>query len=108
MPFALLTSTAHAAALKVIEFQTVGFSAFYFNPLAIDWFTFTPTSITYITIALFVLTSILVLAGKHIGGEKVRLDRGVVLYITLYGIFGPLWLTKALFDAVVTRKNSWR
>lgn len=108
MPFVLLKSTAHAAVMKAVEFQTIGFSAFYFNPLTIDWFTLTPTSITYITLALFILTSILVLAGKHIGGEKVRLDRGVVLYITLYGIFGPLWLTKALFDAVVTRKNSWR
>jgi len=108
MPFAMLSSTAHAAAMKVVEFQTIGFSAFYFNPLTIDWFTFTPSSIVYVTLSLFILTSILVLAGKHIGGEKVRLDRGVVLYITLYGIFGPLWLTKALFDAVVTRKNSWR
>tara|TARA_B100000508_G_scaffold60333_1_gene46962 strand:- start:20602 stop:21840 length:1239 start_codon:yes stop_codon:yes gene_type:complete len=108
MPFRLLASTAHAAAAKAVEFQTIGFSAFYFNPLSIDWYTFTPTSITYVILALFVLTSILVLAGKHIGGEKIRIDRGIVLYITLYGIFGPLWLTKAVFDAVVTKKNSWR
>jgi cellulose synthase/poly-beta-1,6-N-acetylglucosamine synthase-like glycosyltransferase len=108
MPFMLLKNTAYAAVTKVVEFQTIGISAFYFNPLTIDWYTLTPTSITYVIVALFVLTSVLVLAGKHIGGEKVRPDLGLVLYIFLYGIFGPLWLTKAVFDAVVTRKNSWR
>ncbi|XKT75464.1 MAG: glycosyltransferase [Patescibacteria group bacterium UBA2103] len=108
MPIRLLSSTAHAAVTKAVEFQTIGFSAFYFNPLSIDWYTFTPSTIVYVTFALFVLTAVLVLAGKYIGGEKVRLDRGIVLYIFLYGIFGPLWLSKAVFDAIVIRKNSWR
>jgi len=108
MPFMVLKSTAHAAVTKAVEFQTIGLSAFYFNPLTIDWYTITPTSLTYVTLALFFLTGILVLAGKHIGGQKVHVDTGLVLYILLYGIFGPLWLTKALFDAVVTKKNSWR
>ncbi|MBL1434527.1 glycosyltransferase family 2 protein [Candidatus Wolfebacteria bacterium] len=108
MPFVMLKSTAFAAVTKVVEFQTIGFSAFYFNPLAIDWYTITPTAIMYVTLALFILTSILVLAGKYIGGEKVQPDKGLVLYILLYGIFGPLWLTKALFDAVFIKKNSWR
>lgn len=108
MPVSLFINTAQAAVLKAAEFQTIGFSAFAFDPRAIDWFVFNPTTLTYVILALFVLTSLLVLAGKSIAGEKVRIDRGTVLYIFLYGIFGPLWLSKAVFDAVVTRKNSWR
>lgn len=108
LPISILINTAQAAAHKAVEFQTIGFSAFSFDPTTIDWFSFTPTTIAYVTISLLILTSILVLAGKSIGGEKVRLDKGTVLYILFYGIFGPLWLSKALFDAIITRKNSWR
>lgn len=108
LPISFLINTAQAAAHKAVEFQTIGLSAFSFNLTNIDWFTFTPATITYIILSLFILTSILVLAGKSIGGEKVRLDRETVFYILFYGIFGPLWLSKALFDAVITRKNNWR
>ena len=108
LPFALLKSTAFAAANKAVEFQTIGLSAFSFSVADIDWYSFTPTTLLYITFALLFVTLTLVLAGKHIAGEKVCIDRGTLYYIGLYGIFGPIWLTKALFDAIFVRKNSWR
>lgn len=108
LPFALLGNTAHAAFMKFGEMQAVGLSAFYFNPTQIDWFSLVPMSLSYVVVMLIVLTGILVLAGKYVGGEKVRPDGGMLLYILMYGLFGPIWLIRAIFDAYFIKKNSWR
>lgn len=108
MPIALLRGTIHAAYAKAVEFDTIGFAAFAFDPFRLDWFLLTPTALIYIIFALFFITGLLVLAGKYIAREPLQVDRGMLYYLFLYGFFGPLWLSKALFDAVLRRKNSWR
>lgn len=108
LPINLLTNTAQAAAMKLNEFQAIGFHAFSFNITSIDWYSFMPSTLFFIILALILLTGVLVMAGKYIAGEPVRMDRGTLFYLTLYGIFGPIWLSKAVFDAVFIRKNSWR
>lgn len=108
LPINLLTSTAQAAVTKAVEFQTIGLAAFAFNISSIDWYSFIPNTLFFIILALILLTGVLVMAGKYIAGEPVRMDRGTLYYLTLYGIFGPIWLSKAVFDALLARKNSWR
>lgn len=108
IPFSIIRDLATLGIQKYVEYQTVGLQAFAFNLGTIDWYTFIPSTLTYVIVALILATMVLILVGRHLVGESLKPDRGMLLYLVLYGFVAPIWLTKAVFDAVVVRNNRWR
>jgi hypothetical protein len=39
---------------------------------------------------------------------KVRFNKDILYFITLYGFIAPLWLAKASYNVILSRKTSWR
>lgn len=72
-----------------------------------DWFFINTQSIMILTVILIVASALLVVIGKYISKEKNLFTRDLVLYMLFYGFLAPVWLTKAVFDAVRSKKSSW-
>ena len=103
--FLFLLSTANGIAQKIIEFQTIGLSTLYLN---VDPFYVTTNSVLFLIYALFILTLILIIIGKLLSDEKKIFSIDILFYMFFYGFLAPLWLAGALYNAMFSKKVSWR
>ena len=86
--------------LAIKAFPVLSFPSFdiisFTSPLI-----FVVASLSLCTLALFAF-------GSYIGRERRFYVRDIALYLLFYGYLAPVWLTKAVFDSTVTRRNNWR
>jgi len=95
------------AGNKVIEFSAVGLGLVT-QPPQFDLFFLRSSSIFILTIILITMTLSLILTGKHILKRKVRISKDILYFIFFYSFIAPLWLAKSVYNAVLSKKTSWR
>ncbi len=74
----------------------------------IDLFFAETNPMIFLMFSLLLLTLILFMIGSYTARINKPPMRDISLYLLLYGILAPIWLTKAIYDAAVVRKNNWR
>lgn len=72
-----------------------------------DWFFINTESMMILTFVLIVASAFLVVIGKKISNEKRGLSYDLALYVAFYGFIAPIWLAKATWNAMLSRKTSW-
>lgn len=100
----LIWNTLVFVAREFTRFKTVGISA---PAVQFDVFFINTSSIITITIALVVLTLILMSLGKRLARDSY-LSFDMPIYLLLYGFITPLWLTAALYKAIANTGVRWR
>ncbi|QSH39410.1 glycosyltransferase [Candidatus Kaiserbacteria bacterium] len=101
---ALIWNVLVLFAREFVRFQTVGLTA---PTIQFDMFFINTSSILTITIALVVLTLVLMGLGKRLARDSyISLD--MPIYLVLYGFITPLWLTAALYKAIANTGVRWR
>lgn len=98
--------TADFISKHVYKWSIVGFHPHF--SLSFDWF--------YINTDLYVLLSVIVLAfsftiiliGKKMSVGNAWPGRDMVYFSVLYGFIAPLWVSKALYNALLAKKTPWR
>ncbi|MDQ3090032.1 MAG: glycosyltransferase [bacterium] len=90
-----------------VKYQAVGFSwgvpKFTFNFYSLD------TSVTWIlTLTVVSLTLVLIYISLYIANGKARFSRDIIYYLLLYVLIVPLWVIRASFNALFSRKVTWR
>jgi hypothetical protein len=92
---------------KVTQIQAVGIgsisnTSFSFNAFFID-----TRAYLFISILLYILLiSAIVKSRKMIYGKN-NLSWDIILFIVVYTVVAPVWLIKSIWNAVLSREESW-
>lgn len=92
---------------KIIKIQTIGFD-FSFNPLTFDPFFVNTKSLLFVTVLLYALVFISMFLGRKIGKAKNLISFDMFFYFFIYSLLAPLWLMKAVYNTIVSKKPAWR
>lgn len=94
-------------AHKVAQAQTVGFSSLFGTNLNFDPFFIDTRAFLFISIMLYILIIFALLNGRSmIYGRKV-FSFDILLFIIIYTFLAPVWLLKALWNALTSHEASW-
>jgi cellulose synthase/poly-beta-1,6-N-acetylglucosamine synthase-like glycosyltransferase len=97
--------TARFIVNKFIEFKTigVGYTEFQFS-----WFFISTKLNIILAVMLFVIMLTLMLASRRIVEGKRGISKEMVVFFLLYPFISPLWVLKSIYNAVLSKKTSWR
>jgi poly-beta-1,6-N-acetyl-D-glucosamine synthase len=90
-----------------IKIQTVGFHI-QWHSLSFDWFSVNTQFVTIISLLAFACTLTMLLLSRKMSEGHMRIGRDVLYFMTLYTFIAPLWVGKALYNALFSIKTSWR
>ncbi|MEK9201490.1 MAG: glycosyltransferase family 2 protein, partial [Patescibacteria group bacterium] len=90
---------------EITKIQTIGMHIPNFE---FDWF-FLNTNVSFLVmVTLSSLTIILLLIGKKLAEGNVAVSKDLIYFLFFYPFIAPLWLTRAVYNVVASRKISWR
>ncbi len=103
----LIKTTFTKGVESFVKYQAVGFSwgvpKLTFNFYSLD------TSVTWIlTLTVVSLTLVLIYISLYIANGKARFSRDIIYYLVLYVLIVPLWVIRASFNTLFSRKVTWR
>lgn len=105
---ALLVKTlVMSTADKVVNLSAINFDV-DIKHWAFDWFYVHTEAIVMLGFVLVVLTVIIILAGRYLADRKIRFSKDILFFLLLYSFIAPWWLAKAVYNALLSRKTSWR
>lgn len=93
---------------KITEYQTVGLHFSKSMLPHFDWFFWDTNQVAIIILALSFSALIIVLAGQRLAEGHIKPHSGLVYFFLFYGLLAPLWVFKAVFNVVFSRKSTWR
>lgn len=92
---------------KITQFQVVGFhfpsKINFFDPFFIN-----TQSIFFVSIVLYILILFSIIFGRRMTKDRSHFSLGIVYYLIVFTIIGPLWLLKAMYNTLISRKPAWR
>lgn len=104
----LLYNVGHFFFQKVLQVQAAGFSTDLAPSIKFDWFFVNTAAFNLITIVLYVLLIIALLLGYKIAEGKARLSITIIPFMVIYSVIAPLWILRAVWNTVTSRKTTWR
>ncbi len=90
---------------KIIQFQTVGWGKISLKDSFLNW---NINSIMLIIALSYVLVVASLFIGNLLSEGKAKFSANIFYYVFLYSIIAPLWLIKAVYNTIFSRKTSWR
>ncbi len=92
---------------KISEFQAVGFNlAPQVNHL--DLFFINTQSLFFVAILLYFSIALSITLGKRMAEGKWGFSFDLIYFLFIFGIVGPFWLLKAVYNTILSRKPAWR
>jgi len=90
---------------KIVKLQTVGIE---WSNIQFNWFFLNTQSLMILTFITLVVSLFIPFNGKKLSEGNMRPSRDILYFLLFYGFLAPLWLTKALYNLVFSKKSSWR
>lgn len=88
-----------------VKFTTVGFS---WPTVSFDWFYINTEVIAIASMIALIGSVAVVLISRKMTEGKIRFGMDLVYFLALYAFIAPLWLTKAVYNALFSVKTNWR
>jgi cellulose synthase/poly-beta-1,6-N-acetylglucosamine synthase-like glycosyltransferase len=90
---------------KITQWRAVGINL---SPASFqfDWFYINTQTIMFVVVILYSLLIFAVAMGSRMGKQKLNFH--IISYIVVYSFIAPLWLMKAIWNSLTSRKPSWR
>ncbi len=105
----IIGTLIHEIILKVadeyIKIQTIGF---HFDMPSFSLFSINTEFIAIASFLGFIGTLILILLSRKMAEGKIRIGMDMVYYLSLYAFIAPLWLTRAVWNALFSINATWR
>jgi cellulose synthase/poly-beta-1,6-N-acetylglucosamine synthase-like glycosyltransferase len=91
--------------VKIKEISTVGFSwqGFHF-----DLFYMNTDMLIFVSVIAVLGTFFIIVTSRKLADEKNKFGLDSVLFLMLYAFIAPLWMSRAVFDAIFSKGNKWR
>ena len=92
---------------KVLEVSTVGFGSFARPSFSFDLFYVDTRAFLFLSIILYILVFIALLNGRRMIYGRKALSFDILLFFIVYTVVGPLWVLKAIWNALTRHEASW-
>ncbi len=105
----LLWSLMTSVGNKISEYQAVGFYQLFHTPhVNLGWFYFNTGIGSILTICALAMSITILALAIHTAEGKIRFERGIIYYLTIYIFLVPLWLAKATYSTLTRANITWR
>lgn len=101
----MIFSWVNTLIVKIKEISAVGFSWPGFN---FDFFYMNTDIIVFVSLIAVLGTFFIIITSRKLAEEKNKFGLDSILFLMLYTTLAPLWLTRAVFNAVFSRGSKWR
>ena len=91
---------------KIVEIRTVGLNTSW-NGFHFDFFYFNTKAIIFVTVILYAMVVIALLLGRRMSEGKYRISMDMLYFVFAYSLLAPLWLLKAVWNALRSKETSW-
>lgn len=92
---------------KITEYSAVGFSLSsahnYLDPFFVN-----TQSLSFVGIILFIFIILSILIGKKMVEGKWSFSLNMFYFIIVFSVIGPIWLLRAVYNTILSRKPAWR
>jgi len=92
---------------KLIKIRTVGLSWPWQN-ISFDWFYINTELVSLVGLVAVSGTIAMILISRKMSEKKVRVGMDLIYFLTLYMFIAPLWIGKAVYNAMFGIKAKWR
>lgn len=92
---------------KYIEIQTIGFSNFFNFNYKFEWFFVSTKAVLFFSIILYILVVVSLLIGRKLSTGKANFSFSIFYYMIIFSIVAPIWMLKAVYNAIFSRESSW-
>lgn len=90
---------------KFVEVMTVGLS---FGGFKFDLFYFDTNIIVFVSVIAIVGTLYIIMTSRSLAEEKHKFGVDSVVFLALYTLIAPLWMSRAVFNAIFSKGTKWR
>lgn len=90
---------------KIKEISTVGF---YFGDFNFDFFYFNTDVIVFLSVFGILGTFFIIATSRSLAEEKNKFGLDSLLFLLLYTMIAPLWMSKAVYNVIFSKGNKWR
>jgi cellulose synthase/poly-beta-1,6-N-acetylglucosamine synthase-like glycosyltransferase len=97
----------HFIYLKILQFRVAGFQ-FSTNTHIFDTFFINTQTIVFVTLFLYSLVIVSIILGHRMVNKKWGISINMLYYFTLFSVIAPIWLIKAVYVTILSRKPAWR
>ena len=105
----LFTSSVLSASQRVFtyikQFITVGFS---WNGFNFDFFYINTNTMVFVSIIALLGTLFIITTSRSLAEEKTKFGMDSVFFLALYTVIAPLWMTRAIYNVIFSKKTTWR
>jgi len=98
----------NAIAIKYVKIQTVGLDFKLSSNWSLDWFSINTQLVAIVTVITFIGSLSMIMASRKMSDGTLRPGLDLLYYMALYMFIAPLWMGKALYNAIFSVKSSWR
>ncbi|MDO8575218.1 MAG: glycosyltransferase [bacterium] len=92
---------------KILEIQVVGFK-FDLSKWNFDPFYLNTETISILALMAGILSIYIILISQKIADDKVKIKLDLVYFLIVYPFIAPIWLFKAVYNTVLSKKTLWR
>lgn len=100
----LLYSLVTALVERITRIMTIGIQVPHFS---FDLFYVNTNTMAFITMIMFVGFLFVLSIGRELSDDKQEFYKNFPLFFALFPILVPIYLSRALFDTIFSRKNLW-
>lgn len=101
----MIINWVNMASLKIKEISTIGLN---FNGFNFDIFYFNTDVIIFVSAIAILGTVFIIVTSRGLAGEKTKFGLDSALFMLLYTTLAPIWITKALYNAIFSKSTTWR
>ncbi len=89
------------------NWKSINFT-FSWPNLDLSWFYIKTDFHLIIALVALLIAIATILTGRKLAGEKIRPSLDIFYFLIIYPLIAPLWLFKAVFNILISKKTSWR
>ena len=103
----IIYSFGNSLYLKIIQFKITGFH-FNIHGFNFDPFFINTQSFIFLIFSIYFLVIFAMVFGRRMTEGKWGLSLDMLYFFPIFSIIAPIWLLKAVYNTIISRKPAWR
>jgi hypothetical protein len=91
--------------LKIEEITTIGLVLPHFN---LDFFYFNTDVVVFVSAIAVLGTLFIIMTSRGLAEEDGKFGLDSLMFLLLYTLIAPIWMTKAIYNVIFVKETKWR